>query len=754
VIKKALLLIVVLALAATLVYVFIPRSPEDLTVLYPYDGAVFPPEIPSPKIHWDDTVSGAAEWSLQFEFPGGEVMSFESDEPSFRPGRDEWASMKDRTLNKEATVTVTGYRKIAGFTRAVSSKSFTFSTSSDEVGAPVFFRAVPLPFEFAVNNMEMIQWCLGDVASEETAPAILENMPVCGNCHSFTDDGATLGMDVDYANDKGSYMVASISEEIDLTNDKVITWSDYERDDGELTFGLLTQLSPDGRYAVSTVKDRSVFVPVNDLYYSQLFFPLKGILVYYDMLKKSYHALPGASDKDYVQSNPEWNPDGTDIVFARSKAGVIDGDTGKVLLTPEQCEKYITRKELFKFDLYRVPFNDGKGGEAVPIEGASGNGVSNYFPKYSPDGKWIVFCRSESFMLLQPDSRLFIMPAEGGEVREMNCNTNNMNSWHSWSPNGKWMVFSSKAYTPYTQLFLTHIDENGNDSPPVLLENFTPEDRAANIPEFVNIPLGGINKMNEKFIDYYSFYNKAGQMVDEGRLDEAEVFFRSSIELKPDFAMSHKRLGYLLTRMNRRAETEKEWQLALDLDSSDHLLHLNYGTLLMEKGEVAKAEKEYRTTIKLEKTCAPAFVGLGIICLSRDDKDGALSQFKKSVIADPGFDDGYFRIGTLYMDRGDMKNAEEAFRKASEINDRNFGAVFGLARSLSRDDEKTDDAIAAYNRAISLNPSEVQAYVELGNLYIKNDDIALAIETFERALQVDPSKDYIRNFLSQLKQRR
>ena len=39
------------------------------------------------------------------------------------------------------------------------------------------------------------------------------------------------------------------------------------------------------------------------------------------------------------------------------------------------------------------------------------------FAKFSPDGKWIVFCRARSFMLLQPDSELYIIPAAGGEAR-------------------------------------------------------------------------------------------------------------------------------------------------------------------------------------------------------------------------------------------------------------------------------------------------------------------------------------------------
>jgi hypothetical protein len=65
---------------------------------------------------------------------------------------------------------------------------------------------------------------------------------------------------------------------------------------------------------------------------------------------------------------------------------------------------------------------------------------------------------------MRPDSRLFIVPAAGGVAREMRCNTRLMNSWHSFSPNGRWLVFSSKSWSPYTRMFLTHLDKDGRDS--------------------------------------------------------------------------------------------------------------------------------------------------------------------------------------------------------------------------------------------------------------------------------------------------
>ena len=54
-------------------------------------------------------------------------------------------------------------------------------------------------------------------------------------------------------------------------------------------------------------------------------------------------------------------------------------------------------------------------------------------------------------------------------------------------------MFTSKVNTPYTQLFITHVDEQGMDSPPVLLSRLHREERAAVIPEFVNIAPEGLN---------------------------------------------------------------------------------------------------------------------------------------------------------------------------------------------------------------------------------------------------------------------
>ena len=601
------------------------RDAEDLatvTIDYPFSEAVFPPGFPPPTFTWHDSAAEAKTWLIDVSpgdgsghvyvltkgdaaAPAPETAPEDVPEAArdYRPtpyqlsarrwqaGAEVWAAIQRGSVEGPTTVTILGLDAgIPG--RPISRGVVALRTSPEPVGAPIFYRDLPLPFIHALKNLQLIRWRLGDVASAEPPPALLKDMKVCGNCHSFTRDGRTLAMDVDYGNDKGSYIITAVGRETVLSKDQVITWSDYRREDKELTFGLLSQISPDGRYVISTVKDRSVFSPVPDLWYSQRFFPIKGILVVYDRETKRFFPLPGADDPRYVQSNPMWSPDGKTILFARSEAYELKNlkDRSAAVIMREEAQEFFEGGKKFRYDLYRIPFNGGKGGTPLPVPGASGNGKSNYFARFSPDGRWIVFCQADTFMLLQPDSTLYIMPAEGGEPRRMRCNlAGKMNSWHSWSPNGKWLVFASKVGGPFTQLWLTHIDGEGNDTPAVLLENFTAADRAANIPEFVNVQPEEFAEIQQEFADYYTHY-RAGVLFEQrheyGRAIEE---FHKALAEKAD----HPESLYLLASCLARTGQEEQaisyaTKAALAVPGSSTVNGL-LGGLLSNTGQYGKA---------------------------------------------------------------------------------------------------------------------------------------------------------------------
>ncbi len=206
-----------------------------------------------------------------------------------------------------------------------------------------------------------------------------------------------------------------------------------------------------------------------------------------------------------------------------------------------------------QYDLYRIPFNEGRGGKAEPVVGASANGMSNNFPKVSPDGRWIVFVQNKTGLLMRPDSKLYIVPFEGGKARLMNCNTSLMNSWHTFSPNGRWLAFSSKARSPYTQLMLTHIDAKGNDTPAIMVENTTAANRAVNIPEFVNMPADGIAKIDPQATEFYRLYNQAVDLIETKRWAEAIPVLRSALEREDD-SLVHYILATALTATDQERD--------------------------------------------------------------------------------------------------------------------------------------------------------------------------------------------------------
>lgn len=471
----------------------------SLSISYPYMESVFPADMAAPTFIWQDTNSASNNWVIVIEFKNGQESIYAlAFEKKWMPSKQLWEKIKSNSVQFPVAVTILGInQKIGG--EIISADNIRFKTSEYEVESSVFYRQVPLPFIKTRETFEKTRWRLGDISSYGKPAVVMRKIPVCASCHMFSKNGKIISMEMNYNNDSGAHFIASTAKHIRLSKKNFFSWNDFPRQ-GVLppTRGLFAKMSPSGRYVVGTVNEISYAAITNGIDFSQLFFPTYGVLCVYDVKKKTFYLLPGADDYNFVQTNPNWSPDEKYIVFARAKTkNEIHIDISNIKTYIEDTDIHALNKRYnIQFDLYRIPFNQGKGGIPQPLEGASNNGMSNYFARYSPDGKWIVFTQSKTGIMLQPHSRLFIIPSTGGVSRKMRCNQNLFNSWHSWSLNGKWLLFSSKVNSPYTEIFITQVDENGNDSPPVLLSRFSDPGYAANVPEFVNIKTDAIEKIS------------------------------------------------------------------------------------------------------------------------------------------------------------------------------------------------------------------------------------------------------------------
>ena len=339
---------------------------------------------------------------------------------------------------------------------------------------------------------------------EARSRVVMENLPVCANCHSFSADGKTMGMDLDgLQGNRGMYILAPVAPEMAIRKQDVIQWSSPEgKLKGNVRIGFMSQVSPDGQYVATTVNPAAMAAasaepPSNyyvanfkDYRFLQVFYPTRGILSWYSRQTGVLRPLPGADDPRFVQMGAVWSPDGQYLVFARAPA--TDPNPPGVPLAkfandPNELQ--------IKYDLYRIPFRGGEGGVPEPIAGASRNGMSNTFPKVSPDGRWIVFvqCRNGA---AHASRQPVVHRSRGGRAGAAHAVQHAADEFVA-------QLFAQRPLagvfvqgrSPYTQMYLTHIDADGNDSPPILIENSTAANRAVNIPEFVNIPPDGLRQI-------------------------------------------------------------------------------------------------------------------------------------------------------------------------------------------------------------------------------------------------------------------
>ena len=111
-------------------------------------------------------------------------------------------------------------------------------------------------------------------------------------------------------------------------------------------------------------------------------------------------------------------------------------------------------------------------------------------PSY--DGRWLMYCVSSrgNFPVCQDDADLWLMDLKTGESRMLReLNSLWTESFHNWSGNSRWFVYSSKREDGmYTKLYLASIDGQGRVSKPFLLPQRDPRKYYREMMDAYNCP--------------------------------------------------------------------------------------------------------------------------------------------------------------------------------------------------------------------------------------------------------------------------
>ena len=756
-----------------------PTKP-GLNIDVPANGTIYPPDIIPPQFAWRDDSPVATVWRIEIVYgehsrplkvwSNGEKMQLgpldetlkgyvppaltpeQAAAHTWRPDPKTWEEIKKHTVSAPAALIISGFASQKE-KEPVSHAQATIQTSKDPVGAPLFYRDVPLipPEPESVQRgvikplpdsvLPKIRWELRYI-NQPQSKVMMTNLPTCGNCHSFSRDGKTMGIDVDGpANDKGLYAMVPVQKVPSISNDYLIRWSAFSEESGQKRFGFMSQVSPDGKYVINSIDvphehgKRVIDRLYNGFYwfygFGQVFYPTRGVLAWYSKESGKLQPLPGADDPNYVQTSAFWSPDGKYLIYSRARArDPYPADYKRSMFANDPNETQI------QYDLYKIPFNNGKGGTPERVIGASENGMSNNFPKVSPDGKWIVFVQCKNGLLMRPDSKLYIVPFEGGTARPLESNLPTMNSWHTFSPNGRWLAFSSKSPSFYTHLYLTHIDDQGHASPPVVVENATASNRAVNIPEFVNIGADGMDHIETPAIDFYREFDQAQQLQDVHKYAEAVPAWKIAAAKDPTDARPYNNMGVALAATGKPDEAIEQYKKSLELNPDSSQTHNNLGSVLAELGRYDEAMAQIRKAIELNPDNGVAHINLGHLLEVTGQREQAIAELLTGITLVPKNSDGHNVYGVILAREGKLDEAIVELQKAVEFAPRSAECRYNLGRAYAAGN-RFADALPQLEQAAALTGGREPMILQmLAGVYSDNGKYQQAIATAKQALDI------------------
>lgn len=224
--------------------------------------------------------------------------------------------------------------------------------------------------------------------------------------------------------------------------------------------------------------------------------------------------------------------------------------------------------------------------------------------------------------------------------------------------------------------------------------------------------------------------------------------------------------GYLTYQRN--ADWKNNETLYMTADGKDgSVLLVNAGNMYANKKNYVEAEKRYRRAIEIRDNSVLAHHNLGLIFLLKGDIDSAEIKFKKGISIDSLAPDGYFQLSNIYQQKGRIPEAIASLEKLQTIvpNYRDSKGILEMLKSNPSDiqknipdgvtnnqqvvlekrsfqfyqDGKFEDAIKDLNDAIKLNPKGQSGYLNnIAMCYLGLKDYNKAKDSFNKAIEMDP----------------
>ena len=453
----------------------IPKSYRESDVLpniYPdYVGVTIPVNIAPLTFEVNGTPQNMA---VRFKCGSQEIIC---NGEKIQPDADDWQELVSASAGKEIRVEV--FTEHNG--RWTRFKPFAIYVSKDSIDPYISYRLIS-PSYVIYEELTINQRCLENYDESIVYNNMLsskEKEGQCINCHNYQQYNPER-MQFHARENLGGTVIAYDGQikKLNMRNDSILSAGVYPSWHPWLK--LIVYSTNKTHQAFHSVSPNKVEV-----------FDSESDLIAYDLEKNEVWNIEKAPDE--MEVFPFWAPDGKTLYYCSAHFEYNDsiGDKGSDVLSRSTEVKYNLYKK--SFDPKTMVF-----GSPELVFDAAAMGKSATFPRISPDGRFLMFTMAESgvFHIWHRDADLWMVDLKTGEARQLEeLNSPDTESYHSWSSNGKWVVFSSRRYDgQYTRPFIAHIDKDGKGTKPFELPCADPDYhrqfvKCYNIPEFMRGPV-------------------------------------------------------------------------------------------------------------------------------------------------------------------------------------------------------------------------------------------------------------------------
>lgn len=533
------------------------------------------------------------EFVAQVMVNGKEVLVAGGDEDGIvQFDSTEWKSVLSQNRGKSLQVTI--YANQDG--NWVSYKPYSINIAEEDIDPYLSYRLIEPGFEL-YRQVGLYQRNLTtfdqNVIYENNRDDIADENH-CVNCHNYQNYGGKKMLFHVRANMGGTIIAKDGKvEKLNFKNDSILGSAVYP------------SWHPEKNYIVFSTNRTGQAFHIKDIQKIEVLDYGSDLLFY----NADTHEVSNIiKSEGAMETFPTWSPDGKKIYFCQAQAPAMASlpDSMKINYVLTNYQNIYYNVMSVTFDPVTMSFGEPE----VEVDCASMK-KSATVPRISPDGKFLLFTLGDfgQFHIWHSSSDQWMKNLETGEIYPLTeANSNDVDSYHSWSSNGRWIVFSSRRNDgSYTRPYIAYVDKSGKPRKAFMLPQEDPTQnlmllKSYNVPELTREPIA---YDADQFKD--AIYNQEGTVIKYKELRSLEII------------------------ANQKAQDAKDRQVVYDPQNSSNSSDNTSANISQNAGKsVDESQKENADTNSKQKA-SDAVSGATSQAKRADGVSGATTQAKKTL---------------------------------------------------------------------------------------------------------------------------